>query len=320
MKLVVLMESPLIQNFRQLLGDQIDVIEFERLSNSNFEDVISVFTKVSTVLDHKLLEKFPNLKFIGIPATGLDLIDGDYCVKKNIKIFSLRDNEATRIISSFTSTPEIVFWHLISLMRKSHSAAKKVQEGHWDRNLFVGNNLKGSCLGILGYGRIGKVVAQIGESFGMKVAYYDRNLNESDDKFKKCETPEELIAFSNVMSINISASIDNALFLDSRKLTFIKKNPFYLINTSRGLVVDEEAIIYNLKSGSLAGYATDVLSGEGSTDGDWLKNSPICKALMDMELNVLITPHIGGATFENITSAEIYIFRQLKKVMLNESF
>ena len=113
---------------------------------------------------------------------------------------------------------------------------------------------------------------------------------------------------------------DNALFLDSRKLTFIKKNPFYLINTSRGLVVDEEAIVYNLKSGSLSGYATDVLSGEGSTDGDWLKNSPICKALMDMELNVLITPHIGGATFENITSAEIYIFRQLKKVMLNESF
>jgi D-3-phosphoglycerate dehydrogenase len=318
MKLVALMESPLIQNFRQLLGEQIDAIEFKGLSNSNFEDVITVFAKVSTVLDHKLLEKFPNLKFIGIPATGLDLIDEDYCIKRNIRIFSLRDNEATQITDSFTSTPEIVFWHLISLMRKSHNAAKKVQEGYWDRNLFVGNNLKGSCLGILGYGRIGKVVAQIGDRFGMKVAYYDRNLNESDSAFKKCETPEELIAFSNVVSINISASFDNALFLDSRKLAFIKNKPFYLINTSRGLVVDEEAIIYNLKSGSLAGYATDVLSGEGSTDSDWLKNSPICKALMDEELNVLITPHIGGATFENITSAEIYIFRQLKKAMLNE--
>lgn len=319
MKIVVLMENPLIQNFNQLSGGRIKAIEYNNLSKSDLKYVLSIFTKVSTTLDQNLLTKFPNLKFIGIPATGLDLIDEAYCIKKNIKIFSLRDSEAKQIVDRFTSTPEIVFWHLISLMRKTHDAAKKVQVGDWDRNLFLGNNLNGSCLGIFGYGRIGKVVANIGESFGMKVAYYDINFNDSRSRFKNFNTPEELIAFSNVISINISATLHNTSFLDSRKLGYIKKSPFYVINTSRGLVVDEVAIIDNLKSGSINGYATDVLSGEGSTDSNWLKDNPIHRALTDNKLNVLITPHIGGATFENITSAEIYIFRQLKNAMLNVS-
>lgn len=319
MKLVVLMESPLIQNFNQLLGERIQAIEYNNLSKSDFKYVLTVFTKVSTVLDNNLLEKFPNLKFIGIPATGLDLIDKSYCTKKNIRVFSLRDSEAKQFVDCFTSTPEIVFWHLISLMRKTHDAAKKVQVGHWDRNLFMGNNLNGACLGIFGYGRIGKVVAKIGESFGMEVAYYDKNIKESHSRFKNFNTPEELIAFSNVISINISATMHNTSFLDSRKLAYIKKSPFYLINTSRGLVVDEVAIIDNLESGSIDGYATDVLSGEGSTDSNWLEDSSIYRALTDKKLNILITPHIGGATFENITTAEIYIFRRLKNAMLNES-
>jgi hypothetical protein len=88
MKLLVLMEGPLIQNFRQLLGDQIDAIEFNGLSNSNFEDVISIFVKVSTVLDHKLLEKFPNLKFYlntrdSVLALNIPNAEKSWCGKKS---------------------------------------------------------------------------------------------------------------------------------------------------------------------------------------------------------------------------------------------
>lgn len=312
MKIIALAELPTAINPTNYV---VEDLVFERISKIKMQDyskVLAIFTKVSIKLDNNLIKKFPNLIAIGIPATGIDMVDKEFCDEQNIKIISLREHEFKSTLESFSSTSEIFFWHLLSLVRNCQKASEAVSFGNWNRNKFIGHNLRNLNLGIVGFGRLGKQISCLGNSLGMNVRFYDIDKTKKpNDSITRCNSLEELFSKSNVISINVSVDKSNQKFINSDLIREVKLKPFYIINTSRGSVIDETAIINGLSKGKIDGYGADVLEGEGSFDSEWLIRNPLWQALTTKHYNITLTPHIGGATFQNILFSEDFIFRKL---------
>jgi D-3-phosphoglycerate dehydrogenase len=312
MKIICLVESPITIQTSDYAEDD---IVFEYLSNikvQNHKEVIALFTKVSKEIDANLINKFPNLKYIGIPATGSDIIDKDFCVSKKIKIITLKEREFKPTLNAFSSTSEIFLWHLLNLARNCYNASESVRQGEWQRDKYIGTNLRNLNLGIVGLGRIGKQIASLGQALGMNISFFDTEMSiKQNNTWHKKISLEDLFANSNVISININAEKENIGLIDSNILGNIQRKPFYLINTSRGNIVNENLILKLLATESIDGYGADVLTGEGSADPNWLKTNPIWQAYKKAKYNISITPHIGGATYENMFLSEDFIIRKL---------
>ena len=138
-------------------------------------------------LNKKYLSQFIKLKFILTNTTGLNHIDLNYCKKKKIKIFSLKNQ--TKFLNSIRSTAELYLALILNISRKIPSAINDVQNGNWNRNKFIGNNLFKKKIGILGLGRNGSLIAGYCKKMGMDVSYYDKNVqNKSYKKFKNLES------------------------------------------------------------------------------------------------------------------------------------
>lgn len=318
MKIIGLVEIPIKKNFDNYVYGDILMIPIEQIPKSDYVYVYALFTKVSSRVDRNLIIQFPNLLLIGIPATGIDSVDVEYCEQQGIKILSLKDRKFAKKLHEFSSTSEIFFWHLLSLVRNCDIASRSVRSGFWDRNEFIGSNLRGLTLGILGFGRLGKQVANIGTSLGMKVIFFDKNNNlRSSLKHKRVRNLSELIKNTNILSINVDFSFENLNLIDNLILENITKKPFYLINTSRGAIVDELAILNGLKSGVIDGYGSDVLTGEVSERSNWLFESHIWQAYKSNKFKISLTPHIGGATYQNIETSEDFILSELVNMLRN---
>jgi phosphoglycerate dehydrogenase-like enzyme len=232
------------------------------------------------------LRVFKNLKFLLSSTTATTFIDNKYCIKKKIKIISLE--KETNFLNKITPTAEHVFGLIIMISRNYLQAIKSVETGKkFDRSPFAGfKMLSRSTLGIIGYGRLGRIVKKIAIGFGMKVIYADIKQNNFKENLNK------IFLKSDFVTLHMPHRLNKCFF--SKKNIKIQK-PFFLINTSRGEVVDENFIIYLLKNRNLLGYATDVLKEE------FRKNFSIEKNLIFKNLNkfnIIITPHIGGSTID----------------------
>lgn len=280
-----------------------EVVNFQEFNPEICPQVTAIFAKVSHGMTEEFLSKFVNLKYIVTPSTGTDMIP--YKVKdlSDIKILSLRDDPKT--LQSFYSTREVFLWLLISLLRNTHRGAIAVESGFWDRTQHIGTNLAGKKIGIIGIGRIGNHIASVCTSLGMKVFAYDLEQKSNLDKdITLLSSAEELVSKVEIVSINVDDRKANSNMFNSKLLEKANQQGIFVINTSRGLVIDEEAIVTGFKDGKLRGFASDVLKGEGS-EGDWLEDNPIWKFKnSNPEINIILTPHLGGATHENILLAE----------------
>ena len=158
----------------------------------------------------------------------------------------------------------------------------------WQPNIFLGHNLTGKTLGIVGLGRIGTMVALRAQGFGMKVLYYNRDRVQDRERELGVEYQEleQLLAESDYVTLHVPLVDETRHLINAEKLELAKPGS-YLINTSRGGVVDEQALVEALKSGKLAGAALDVHENEPAMNPE----------LMQME-NVILTPHIASATIE----------------------
>lgn len=230
-----------------------------------------------------ILQACPNLKYIGVLATGYNVIDLEATRKHNIIV--------TNIPSYSTNA---VAQHVFSFITyfTNHVAAHNisVQNGDWIRcpDFCYWNNslyeLSGKTLGIFGYGNIGKQVAKIGDAFGMKVICTTRTKKEN---MPESVTFDELLRRSDFLSLHAPLTSDTADIIN--KETLLKmKNTAYLINTARGGFVVEEDLADCLKSGVIAGYAADVVREEPMQKDNPLLNIPNC----------IITPHIAWAPKE----------------------
>lgn len=234
------------------------------------------------VFDRKVMESLPDLKYIGVTATGYNVVDLPAARELGVTVTNV-PTYATVSVAQFT------FALLLELTHRAGRHGWTVREGKWAacRDFCYWDTtqieLDGLTLGLVGFGRIGQAAGQLGMAFGMNVIAYDTA--EPPANWIRYVDLDTLFGDSDVVSLHCPLTADNEKLVDAERLATMKPTAF-LINTARGLLVDEPALAAALKSGKLAGAALDVLTVEPPA-----ADNPLLK--LD---NCLITPHMAWAS------------------------
>lgn len=256
--------------------------------------VIRSATKIRRELIDEAI-KGGKLKLIIIGGVGVDNIDVQYAEQNGIKVRNTPN-------ASSSSVAEIILAHMFSLARFLNQSNITMKAGLWKKKDYVGVELEGKTLGIIGMGRIGSELAKKCTALGMKIIYFDlMDIKNIDNNYRKVEF-DELLRESDFISINISGTKS---IIGSEELKKVKKGVF-IINTSRGKALDEEAIITSLNDGTLGGVGLDVFLEEPSKNLE-LINHP----------KVSLTPHIGASTKEAQMKIGEEVINIIKEEMYN---
>ena len=264
-----------------------------------------IIVRLAHQVDREMLDRAERLKAILTATTGLDHIDMAYAESKNITVLSLRGE--TEFLRGIPATAEHTWALFLALVRRIPSAFQSVLAGEWERDRFKGHDLAGKTLGILGLGRIGEMVARYGQAFGMRVIAYDPYRRDWLPGVERAGEMETLLRQSQVLCVHVPLNEETTNLLGAAELAQLPPGAV-LVNTARGQVLDESALLNALESGRLAGAALDVICNERS-------EGPNCSPLVQYARthdNLLITPHIAGATYESMAATEIFMARKLK--------
>ena len=271
------------------------------------EDYEVLITRFGHRMDKELFAAAPRLRVLVSATTGLDHIDLEAAADCGVEVLSLKGE--TEFLEGLSATAELTWGLLLAVSRHIPQAADSVKEGIWDRDAFKGNELRGKRLGILGMGRLGRMVAEYGRVFGMVVAAYDPYASDWPTGVELHSAAEDLMEDAQVLSIHVPLNDETRGLMDKDMLSRLPEGAV-LINTSRGAVVAEAALLSALGSGHLAGAGLDVVAEE-------LCGGP-SQALLAYARdhgNLIITPHMGGATVESMEKAEVFIAHKLVRFL-----
>tara|TARA_R100000030_G_scaffold41530_1_gene31175 strand:- start:48 stop:968 length:921 start_codon:yes stop_codon:yes gene_type:complete len=268
----------------------------DTVSILNYDVIFCNPNKQNYKLDEYILKHFNGT--ILTASTGLNHIDIDYCNEKGIKVMSHKED--MELLNELPSTSELAFGLMSSMLRNIPSSFDDVKKGNWDYDSHMGHQLKGKTIGIIGYGRLGKMMTDYCYAFGMNTLPYDPYKFDADF--------ELLLKISDVISLHVHANDETRHMINKKTLGKMKNNS-YIVNTSRGEIVNEHDIVDALRSGKLKGYATDVIEDEYGNR----ENSPILKGIKE-GLNILVTPHVGGMTWEGQQKAYKWSISKLKEL------
>ena len=260
----------------------------ELLVKENIDTIFCNPNQQTYKIDKELLDG-TNVTLINTCSTGMNHIDVEYCKSSGIEIYSLTNDY--ELINELPSTSELAFGLLINLMRNitmSNNVTKR--DKSWDYLPFVGQQMKDFKVGIIGYGRLGKMMAKFCRAFDADVYIYDPYSDESN-----IDSLEELFDICDAVSLHVHVSDETKYMIDYQLLS---RNVKFLVNTSRGEIVNESDVIRALKECKLWGYGTDVIEDEFGN----IENSPFFN-LENSKLNCIFTPHIGGMTIQGQTKA-----------------
>ena len=240
---------------------------------------------LSDKIDKEVIDAGDNLKIIANYGAGFDNIDIDYAREKGIVVTN------APAPASAVSTAELAFGLMLAAARKIVSGDKVTRAGEfygWRPTFYLGSQLKGKTLGIIGLGNIGKNLAKMARAFEMKVVYYSRTRKEDFEKEFDIEylDRDEVIRSADFLSLHTAFVPDLRHMISKKELEMMKKSAI-LINASRGPIVDEDALADALIENVIAGAALDVYEFEPRVNNK----------LMDLD-NVILAPHLGNATFE----------------------
>lgn len=314
MKIAVITPVSHLKGIVELLQTKGEVFLYETASKQVVRDVL-VNNNIDTILcnpnqqtykiDRDLLQG-TNVKLINTCSTGLNHIDMYYCDMHGIVVQHHKNDY--KLINQLPSTSELAFGLMLSLIRSIPQSKQHVSEYNWDYTKFVGREVKSLTIGIIGFGRLGKMMYNYCKAFGANVKVYDPyKRNEMCDAFllnTYCELTD-MFKQCDVISLHVHVTNETKYMINKELLGYSKKFP-YIINTSRGEIVNETDIVNALESDLISGYGTDVIENEF----DNLTKSPIIKAMNNGE-NIIITPHIGGMTIEGQTKAYIWAIEKL---------
>jgi D-3-phosphoglycerate dehydrogenase len=262
------------------------------LESNDFECIFTNPNKQNFMLNKQLLEN-TSVKVICTASTGTNHIDIKYCEDNGIEIISItKDHD---VIDRISSTAEHTLALMLSLIRHIPNGFHSVKDGNWDWEPYVGRQMNSLTIGIIGYGRLGKMMAKYCNALDMKVLVYDPyvDVGSIGGHFYEQVELDELFKESNVISLHVHVTGETVGMINGKTISKMKKNP-YLINTSRGEIVYEKMIIKALKEGKLSGYATDVIADEF----DDISKSKLVEESINPNMNIIITPHIAGMTKE----------------------
>lgn len=267
-------------------------------------DVDALIVRLAFQVDEQVFNAAPNLRAVVSATTGLDHIDLAAAERHGVRVLSLRGEED--FLRNIPATAELTWGLLLSLTRKIPAAFDSVREGEWQRDWFKGHDLAGRRLGILGLGRIGTMVARYGQAFGLQVFAFDPNTQHRMPGVENTESMEDLLRQADILSIHVPLNPDTVRLIGKTELDLLPAGAL-LINTSRGDILDEPALTSVLERGHLAGAALDVLSNERSQE---LADSGLIQYARTHD-NLILTPHIGGATYESMAATEIFMAKKL---------
>lgn len=260
-----------------------------------------VFVRLGHRLDAEFFDRASRLRFVASPTTGLNHIDLEIARERGIEILSLRGER--QFLEDIHATAEFTWTLALALTRQVVSASRSVIEGDWDRDPFRGHELHGKTLGIVGFGRLGSKVANFGKAFGMRVVATDPHV--ALPSWVDGDSLEGVARRADVFSIHVSYGTETHGLISAEIINELKAGSV-LINTARGEVLDEEALLGALRSRSVAGAALDVLSAENA-GGEAAKRAANLKSYAAQNDNLIITPHIGGATWESMEKTELFV-------------
>ncbi|MEB8347496.1 phosphoglycerate dehydrogenase, partial [Flavobacteriaceae bacterium KMM 6898] len=284
-----------------LLLENVHQAAFENLSNEGFtvelvksslteEDLIEKIKGVhvlgirsKTQVTKKVLDAADKLLVVGAFCIGTTQIDLDNCRRKGVVVFNAP-------YSNTRSVVELAIGQIIMLMRSVFPRSMEIHQGQWNKTAANSREVRGKNLGIVGYGNIGKQLSVLAEAIGMRVYYYDVGDQLALGNAIRCNSLEDLLNVSDVVTLHIDDNKANNNFIGEREINQMKDGAL-LINLARGFVVDIPALVNGLKSGKLGGAAVDVYPEEPRSNGEFvteLQGIP----------NVILTPHVGGSTEE----------------------
>lgn len=244
----------------------------------------AIFTN-KVVIGRDIIKQLPDLKFIGVLATGYNVVDLQAAAEAGILVANIP-------AYSTASVAQMVFSHILNIAQNVSKHAKSVKDGDWTNSidftyhLTPQTELAGKTLGIIGFGQIGQAVARVGLAFGMKILFQNRSKKETNADFRQVDL-DTLLAESDFISLNCPLTDENAGFINKSTIGKMKKSAI-LINTGRGALINEKDLADALNSGRIAGAGLDVLSTEPPK-----AENPLLAAK-----NCYITPHIAWATKE----------------------
>ncbi|WP_162343947.1 phosphoglycerate dehydrogenase [Cyclobacterium salsum] len=237
-----------------------------------------------TQVTSKVLENANRLIAIGAFCIGTNQIDLETCQEKGIAVFNAP-------FSNTRSVVELAIAEIIFLMRGLTDKTRSMHVGKWDKSATGSFEIRGKKLGIIGYGNIGSQLSVLAENMGLDVYYYDVVERLALGNATKIESLDELLSTCDVISLHVDGRKENEMLINQEKLALMKKGA-YLINLSRGHVVDVPALKDALESGHLAGASIDVFPSEPKNNSE-----PFVSELIGLP-NTILTPHIGGSTLE----------------------
>ncbi|MCP4566370.1 MAG: hydroxyacid dehydrogenase [FCB group bacterium] len=247
---------------------------------SRLADVEVVLIRSKTKVTREYIDSAPKLKLVIRGGVGLDNVDLDYAKEKGIIVHN------TAAASSI-AVAELAFALMIALPNHLPKADHTMHDGKWMKKELKRTELYGKKLGILGMGRIGTEIGQRAKAFGMSVIAYDPFVEKSNVAEMKSDI-KELLGESDYISLNMPLTEETNGLINKESLAGCKDGAF-VINSGRGKCVVEEDVVEALKSGKLAGFATDV----------WYSDPPENSPLLNAP-NVIMAPHIGASTKENL--------------------
>ena len=285
----------------ETIGDCLDISKSESKEEdlaNHIKDCEIVVIRSATQLTKEILDNAEQLKIIARCGVGVDNIDLDFAKSKNIFV---TNSPSANLISVVELTVALI----ISASRKLSLADSHLKNGQWNRSEFLGYELYGKTLGVVGFGKAGRLVAERMKSFGMSIVFYDPYVTDWNGSEESLEL-EDLLRTADVVSIHVIKTKDTENLISKDKLDLLKPNSI-IVNTSRGGVLDEDYLFELLESEKIFGAGLDVYSNEPPENVERYNG-----------LNLVTTPHIGASTNEAQLKAGLETVENIKKILAGD--
>lgn len=288
-----------------------ELMEYDLFYFSNVKDDIHHDNEYIAVIDaymkirfsEKILKNFKKLKVFITATTGANHIDSNFLNKKGIPLLTLKGQKD--FLKNITPAAEHSWLLLQMCARKIKPVFKDVENFEWERNNHPGQMLNGKTLGIIGCGRIGGWMSRYSHAFGMQCLGFDPMISQFETTILPCEL-DFLLKNSDFISLHVNYATNLEKFIGEREFSLMKKGSIF-INTSRGELIDENALLKALETSHLGGAGVDVLRDEQN-----IRNNLLLKNQHKFD-NLIITPHIGGYSPDALNRVLTFTCKRLKK-------
>ena len=284
-----------------LVDDRPDITRAETISIIGDYEGIAVRTKF--LIDKALIDTATKLKFVARAGAGLDNIDEAYASQKQIQLLNAPEGNRDAV-------GEHALGMLLSLMNNFQKGDREIRDGIWDREGNRGYELKGKTVGIIGYGHMGRSFAKRLQGFDVNVIAYDKYKTGFSDEYAKEVSMEEIVRQSDVLSLHIPLTSETRQMVNEEYFFHFRK-PIFFINTARGEIASVKAILNAITQGKILGAGLDVLQTEkfpALAEQEWYEE-------LRKSNKVLLTPHVGGWTFDSYRKISEVLAEKLKSLL-----